>query len=370
MAKLKKYTKKNGETAWMFQIYMGKDPGTGKKKYTTKRGFKTKREANIAYSRLKVEIEENGSIHKTKAYTFEELYSLWLDSYKLDVKPSTLFYTEREFRLHILPAFGERFITSITPLEAQDQANKWGHHYANARKLVGYTRSVLQFGKVLGALQSNPFDDIKMPPRREANKGKDMFYEHDELEKFIAALNQWGHDQAIPLFRLLAFTGIRKGEALALTWKDIDLDDKQIYISKTVTRKKEGLTIQTPKTRKSKRHVSIDSKTVKALQNWKEKTYTDESSLVFQNSKGSILTPSAPRKWLITVAEKAGLKPIPVHGFRHTHASLLFESGATVKDVQTRLGHADIQTTMNVYTHVTKQSRDNFAEQFSNYLDF
>lgn len=209
-----------------------------------------------------------------------------------------------------------------------------------------------------------------MPPRREANQGKDMFYERKELERFIAALNAWGHEQAIPLFRLLAFTGIRKGEALALTWNDIDLEGMQIHISKTVTRKKGGLTIQTPKTKKSNRHVSIDAKTVAALKEWKAKTEADGKSLVFQNSKGSILTPSAPRKWLRTVAEKAKLKPIPVHGFRHTHASLLFESGATVKDVQTRLGHADIQTTMNVYTHVTKQSRDNFAEQFSNYLNF
>ena len=143
-------------------------------------------------------------------------------------------------------------------------------------------------------------------------------------------MNQWGHDQAVPLFRLLAFTGIRKGEALALTWNDINLDNREIHISKTVTRKKEGLTIQTPKTKKSNRHVSIDTKTSKALRDWKEKTGADENVLVFQNSRGTILTPSAPRKWLITVAEKAGLKPIPVHGFRHTHASLLFESGATV----------------------------------------
>lgn len=370
MAKPKKYTKKNGETAWMFQVYLGKDPSTGKKKYTTKRGFKTKREADIAYSRIKVEIEGNGDLSKPKEYTFKDLYLLWLDSYKLDVKPSTLFYTEREFRLHVLPAFGDRLIQSITPLEAQEQANAWGREYANARKLVGYARSVLQYGKVLKAVPSNPFEGIKMPPRREANHGKDMFYEKDELEKFITALNTWGHEQAVPLFRLLAFTGIRKGEALALTWEDIDLDHKEVHINKTVTRKKEGLTIQTPKTKKSNRYVSIDTKTTEALAAWKEKVGTDGNTLVFQNSRGTILTPSAPRKWLITVADKAGLKPIPVHGFRHTHASLLFESGATVKDVQTRLGHADIQTTMNVYTHVTKQSRDNFADRFSEYLDF
>lgn len=124
MNPIKKYTKQNCDTAWKFQIYLGKDPMTGKKKYTTRRGFKSKREANIAYSRLKVEIEELGTVDKPKEYTFKELYELWLDSYKLDVKPSTLFYTEREFRLHVLPAFGDRLITTITPLEAQEQANK------------------------------------------------------------------------------------------------------------------------------------------------------------------------------------------------------------------------------------------------------
>lgn len=64
------------------------------------------------------------------------------------------------------------------------------------------------------------------------------------------------------------------------------------------------------------------------------------------------------------------MKRISTHGFRHTHASLLFESGATLKDVQYRLGHSDIQTTMDIYTHVTKQAKEQLAERFNEYIDF
>ena len=64
------------------------------------------------------------------------------------------------------------------------------------------------------------------------------------------------------------------------------------------------------------------------------------------------------------------MKWITTHGFRHTHASLLFEAGATIKDVQVRLGHSDIQTTMDVYTHVSKAAKEKLAEKFNSFIDF
>lgn len=70
------------------------------------------------------------------------------------------------------------------------------------------------------------------------------------------------------------------------------------------------------------------------------------------------------------ICDTLDIERISVHGLRHTHASLLFEAGASIKEVQHRLGHANIKMTMDVYTHVTRQSRDDFAEKFANFIDF
>ena len=75
-------------------------------------------------------------------------------------------------------------------------------------------------------------------------------------------------------------------------------------------------------------------------------------------------------QWLKSIIRVHELPEITPHHFRHTHASLLFESGATLKDVQYRFGHSDIQTTMDIYTHVTKQAKEQLAERFNEYIDF
>ena len=75
------------------------------------------------------------------------------------------------------------------------------------------------------------------------------------------------------------------------------------------------------------------------------------------------------RRWMLLLSKKFGLKYISCHGFRHTHASILFQAGATIKEVQNRLGHADAKTTLNVYTHVTQKEQNETALKFANYLN-
>nr|WP_279403966.1 tyrosine-type recombinase/integrase [Secundilactobacillus kimchicus] len=92
--------------------------------------------------------------------------------------------------------------------------------------------------------------------------------------------------------------------------------------------------------------------------------------LVFATSKNTFKSLNTPAKWLNSIIKKHGLKKMTVHGFRHTSASLLFMAGATIKEVQTRLGHDDAETTLNVYTHVTKQMDNQTAEKLASYLNF
>ncbi|EMF0269590.1 Arm DNA-binding domain-containing protein, partial [Enterococcus hirae] len=88
MAMIKQYQKKNGEKAWYFKTYLGIDPLTGKKRYTTKRGFKTQKEAKIALSRLELELQKSGIPISTNT-TFKKAAELWLENYKKTVKESS-----------------------------------------------------------------------------------------------------------------------------------------------------------------------------------------------------------------------------------------------------------------------------------------
>lgn len=94
------------------------------------------------------------------------------------------------------------------------------------------------------------------------------------------------------------------------------------------------------------------------------------TQLIFPNIKNTIMQPPKVGKYLDRIIEKFGLKRITPHGLRHSHCSILFEAGATIKEVQDRLSHSDIHTTMNIYAHVSKKAKENTTEKFANYVDF
>jgi len=91
--------------------------------------------------------------------------------------------------------------------------------------------------------------------------------------------------------------------------------------------------------------------------------------LVFSNEKNEFLQPTKLRKWIIQVQTKYKLSIITTHGLRHTHCSLLFEAGVGLKEVQMRLGHTDVKTTMDIYTHVTQKTKDEAILKYSSYLN-
>ena len=172
--------------------------------------------------------------------------------------------------------------------------------------------------------------------------------------------------EKIVLFRLLAFTGARKGEILALEWKD--WNDNTLNINKAITRGFAGEEIGNTKTVSSKRLISLDQTTQNILKKWRKQK--PGTRYIFENEFGKPIPTSSPRKWLLGILKDSKLRPIKIHGFRHTHASLCFDAGMTLKQVQHRLGHTDLKTTMNVYTHITTQAKDDIGERFAKYIDF
>lgn len=376
---IKEYKLKNGTKRFMFKTYLGINPYTNEQFHTTRRGFKTKREANIELARLKtnwLDDLEKEMAEKNKKKTYEQIFDLWIEEYKTTVKESTLYKTEQLFENHILPAFGAKTIEDITPLEVQSQMNTWHKQFVRSATIMNYAGLVFDYALRLQLINVNPTKIIKKPTKRKQIKEeKDLnFYDKEELKEFMKSLETGRNHRAYVFFRLLAFTGIRKGEALALKWSDVDVKHKVLDINKAVSRKSTGLYIQTPKTPSSIRRISLDDKTLEVLKEFKGSD--SEDLLIFRTENNGILSPAKTRKWLIVAQDaldrkrETPMKRISTHGFRHTHASLLFESGATIKDVQFRLGHSDIQTTMDIYTHVTKQAKEQLAQRFNDYINF
>lgn len=384
MANIKSYQLADGSTAWMFKEYLGMNPNTKEPVRVTRRGFKTEKEAKLALARVQIEFEERdweaelAEIEKEKKYTFEEIYWNWLEEYQTTVKPSSLLKTERLFHNHLIPAFGDKYIDEITPMMAQEQMNEWHKEFVRARMMMNYVGSIFDYAMRLQIVSMNPTKLIRKPVViQEVKEDEDLnFYDKEELKEFLAMAEKLPNKRAYTYFRLLAFTGMRNGEALALKWSDVDTVNKTLNINKGVSRKATGLYVHTPKTPSSIRRISLDDKTIEILNDFMKQTNSGKDDLIFRNENNKLLTQSKSRKWLILTQDKIdenrkeNMKRITIHGFRHTHASLLFEAGASIKDVQVRLGHSDIQTTMDVYTHVSKAAKEQLAEKFNSFIDF
>ena len=138
---IKSYKKKNGETAFGFRIYVGKE--NGKDKYIKRRGFTTKAKARAALLQLQEDIE-NGE-QSRKEITVEEIAKKWLEDYSETVQESTYIKTSRNFKNHIYPVFGKRKIATITPLQMQEQANEWSKKLVYGRKMKGLMNNVFKY---------------------------------------------------------------------------------------------------------------------------------------------------------------------------------------------------------------------------------
>lgn len=381
---IKEYIRKDGSKAYLAQVYLGIDSVTGKKKSTTRRGFANKKEAEIMEARLKVNSADGVHTTLTKQrYRFSDVYELWLQQHEREVKPGSYGTTKRYAELHVLPYFGNLFIEKIDVAFCQKILNKWTDHFKSAKYPKRIVSETLNYALLMGIIDTNPMKLLKLPrQKKEQPMQQENYLDSDELKYFLECCEDYGNEKFTTFFRLLAFTGCRRGEALALTWNDIHFKSKRITISKTQTVDEDGIAIvSTPKTFESYREISIDKKTADMLMAWRSaqrKLYfkrgintSSKEQLVFTTyPENKLYNGPTVNDWLNTIERKYKLKHITIHGFRHTHCSLLFEAGTPIQVVKERLGHSNINTTMNIYTHVTKKAEENAAEKFAERFNF
>lgn len=381
MATFKQYTKKNGEKLWQFKTYLGVNEITGKQDTANKRGYKTKKEAQLACKKIEFEYQQKKKVEKVP-HTYQEVYDIWIVAYEKTVKESTFAKTEEQFKLHILPVFKNMYVDKISVLKAQKFANNISENLVIFKQIISNASRIINFAINLNYATVNPFDRITRPkaPDKIEDDIELNFYTREELNHFLDIVRTELDTKRNAYFRTIAYTGLRKGEMLALTWEDIDFENKTLRVSKTLTKGKDGrIYIGPPKAKRSKRTIVIDDETLTVLKRWRTeqvKVYAELSistfrpkQLIFSNESNEFVTLSQPRKWLDSIINTHHLKRITNHGFRHTHATLLLEAGASMKDVQERLGHANIQITMNLYVHLTETRTRETVDNYVSYLN-
>jgi integrase len=191
----------------------------------------------------------------------------------------------------------------------------------------------------------------KLPPdKKEIN-----YWTLDDFRLFATTLRKPTH---IMIFYLLFWTGLRIGEALALTWSDVDLTQNTININKTLTRLDCEDIITPPKTDNSNRMVFLPQFIADMLRDYK-RISEYASDRVFDITRDSVF------EKLRNSSIRLGLKPIRIHDLRHSHASLLINAGFSPIEVADRLGHANASTTLKIYSHFYTHKRNELAEKIN-----
>jgi integrase len=208
-----------------------------------------------------------------------------------------------------------------------------------------------------GHISRNPLDAAD-PPRKSSDGTKEMrTWTAEQLRAFLDAVHD---DHLCPLWHTIAFTGMRRGEAIGLRWQDVDLENARLSVRRALIPINREVVVSEPKTAKGRRVIALDPATVEVLKaqaarQLNEQHEWDEgwvdTGLVFTTENGAALDPESVSRYFRQAVKKAMLPTIRLHDLRHTHATLALQAGVHPKVVSERLGHATISITLDTYSH-------------------
>ena len=232
------------------------------------------------------------------------------------------------------------------------------------KNYVSYVSSVLNYAVSLDMLSTNPCRNANLPSVKKVTR---EIYTLQEAQLFLDRLTEKAPLVYQCYFILMIYSGFRRGEMCGLTWDDIDFDNHIITINKALYHITAiGATLDTPKTATSNRSLKLGEEIftyLKRLQAFYKQervrlgTKWQDNDFVFKREDGSVISPLAPNEWLHKFCEREGLKYVVPHSFRHLAATLMIESGASVKTVQACMGHSEASTTLNIYAHAFSKAQ-------------
>ena len=309
---------------------------------------------------LKRQAHAAGILPDPGGRTLNDLLDAWLEIKAPDVRFRTLADYADTCDRYLRPTLGKNPLSKVTPDRVARLYGRW-QNQGKAKTALKCHRSLSQALALAvrwGWLASNPCDRVDTPRYR---PGRKELWTPEQLRRFLDGTREhW----LGPLWTFLAYSGCRLGEALALTWADVDLASGRILIAKSVQRISGEYVTTEPKTRAGMRVITLPGVAIEALRSQAEARLARgvhasvDGSLVFANAKGEPLSQGAAAWHMRQAYKLLGLPPVTPHGLRHLHASLLLAEGLSIPAVSQRLGHANSAITMAVYAHAIGRSDD------------
>ena len=354
---------------------------TEERRRAIKGGFATRRECEAALAKVLAALEAQTFRPPTRITVKAFLLSEWLPTVKGSLRPTTYASYAMLAREHIIPRLGGLQLQKLSPaainalyahlLEHGRVHNGGPLSASSVRRVHAVLHRACHDAVRWGRLTVNPVDAADPPKASAEHHDRLPVWTAEQLAAFLASV---ADDRLYALWRLLAMTGMRRGEALGLGWEDVDMEQGSLTIRRAWIPVNGVAQFSEPKSKRSRRTIALDPVTLEALKahaarqadeqrHWAEALAA--TGLVFTRSDGRALVPWAVSKAFRQHGRAAILPPIPLHGLRHTYATLALSSGVNPRIVSSRLGHATVALTLDVYSHVLPQADREAAERIA-----
>jgi integrase len=370
---IRSYLTNIGEERWRFR-YKYYD-SLGDRKEANRQGFRSENEAYRALLEIKTSIV-NGEVKKVEKanLTVSEWLDIWYETHKNDWKITSLKQREMAIRLVMKPLLGKYKLQDL-------DKTTYKRVYINEILKLYKPSTVSLFHRlfkiVINAavdneiLDRNRFKKITIQDNELINSN---FLNATELNKLLSCAKEQENITNYSIILLLAFTGLRRGEAYGLKWVNIDFKNKTLSVK--LTRDNKG--VRTPKTKNSYRTIKLDDELIRQLLTYKKwceqlklsfgKTLAEDDFIFISNQTGMPIADSTILYSLRRTLAKAGLKTITPHGLRHTHATILLNEGVGVKYIAERLGNTPMMI-LDIYGHTIKEAEEMVVLTFRNKLN-
>ena len=301
------------------------------------------------------------------AASIEEALNIWLNYVQITKSPKTYLGYKRIADKYIIPQIGHRRVFEAKPLDIQEILTTYSQE-AGPRELLYIWQTASSFFGYLvtqGVISQN-LAKFVAKPRQKTSSNDFRYLSREQVHKFIKVADE-NCDPLVDLYYFALSTGMREGEILGLRWNNVDFDTQSVIVVEQVQwtdqrrEGKAGYEFQSPKTMRSKRRIPVGAETIRRLRSQQRrnsiykqfaKSRWKEHDLVFPSEAGTPMEPTNLIRRFKDLLKVAELPNIRVHDLRHTHATLLLLRGVHPKVVSERLGHADITTTLKIYSHV------------------
>lgn len=371
----------------------------GKRKQISKGGFRTKKEALEAGTKAFVEYNDGGQTSQPSEMSTADYFDLWFKQYvEVNLRHKTQASYQGIINNHIKPRIGHYKLNSLSPYILQEFVNELkikGYSKRHIVNILSTVSNALNYAvEPLQFIKHNPAALVKMPKIERAPRQR-IILSSENWEKIISRF-PFGNKYHIPLI-IGYHTGLRISEAFALTWNDVDFKKSEIHVSKQIVKiKKDGEKAKwcfgEPKTKSSIRTVKIGTTllnilkaekfrqnenrlrygeyyTFYSLEQLDEKSFTlnenkkGDLQLICVDENGQFVTTDSFKYCSRVIHHELKIE-FDFHSLRHTHATILVENGADIKNVQKRLGHEKIETTLQTYVHDTEEMAERSVEVF------